>query len=46
VSVHLARYRAPRLAALVQSLEARPELELLETGPSGERLYLLKKAAP
>lgn len=46
VTVHLARYRAPRLAALEQSLQARPELELLETGPSAERLYLLKQAVP
>ena len=46
VTVHVARYRAPRLLAIEFALHARPELELLETGPSGERLYLVKKAAP
>jgi hypothetical protein len=46
VSVHLARYRAPRALALEQSVKARPELELLETGPYGERLYTFRKAAP
>lgn len=46
VAVHFARYREPRLTSLRQSLETRPDLELLLTGPSGERLYLLRRTAP
>jgi hypothetical protein len=46
VAVHLARYHAPRAKALAQLLDARAELALLETGPSGERLYALLRAAP
>lgn len=46
LAVHMARYREPRKTALQESLDTRPDLELLLTGPSGERLYLLKRAAP
>jgi len=46
VAVHFARYREPRRTSLRQSLETRPDLELLLTGPSGERLYLLRRTAP
>ncbi len=46
VVVHLARYREPRRALVVETLDGRPDLERLGTGPSGERLYLLKREAP
>jgi hypothetical protein len=46
VAVHFARYREPRLTSLRDSLQTLPGLELLETGPSGERLYLLRRTTP
>jgi hypothetical protein len=46
VAVHPARFREGRQAALLESLAGRADLELLETGPSDERLYLLKRTAP
>jgi hypothetical protein len=44
VVVHLGRYRSPRRERVEERLAARPELELLETGPDGERLYRLRGA--
>jgi hypothetical protein len=46
VAVHLARYREPRRVLLAESLDSRSDLERLETGPAGERLYVLKRPAP
>ena len=42
--VHFARYREPRRALIVSRLEARGDCERVLTGPSGETLYLWKRA--
>jgi hypothetical protein len=42
VVVHLDRYGPRRQRNVVDDLGARPDFELLATGPSGERLYRLR----
>lgn len=46
VVVHLARYREARAARVALALAQDASLELLLTGPSGERLYRLRPETP